>query len=271
MEIEELVKLSYQALDRYSKERSKTVIKERGWSEVVDSMNHLPGVYQNEPSAPSQYPPPMPESWNQNQPSHGGYTWQDPYADYDNIFSDERAPSLAPVRYLRTHKHPSTRQRASHVFASPTTQAERQKLEKTEEKRPELRFTRPRAQLGSIPAGSILTTEPSAAVPIVLSTKTDDELLKARQKLEQMKKRKVEAETVNDLITASDITYYVIPDLEARIERLLRLQREERDGASSQPEESKKSYQAAAETENEASDDEGGLEGEDLYDCVLFT
>ena len=61
-EIEELVKLSYQALDRSLTNGSRRIIKERGLTEAVDIIN-LSTPQFDEPlprSAPSRYSPPPP-------------------------------------------------------------------------------------------------------------------------------------------------------------------------------------------------------------------
>lgn len=46
------------------------------------------------------------------------------------------------------------------------------------------------------------------------------EIQEARQKLDSLRTKSAEAERVRDLATASDIKYYAIPDVEARIEQL---------------------------------------------------
>ncbi|KAI4280602.1 MAG: hypothetical protein L6R38_004336 [Xanthoria sp. 2 TBL-2021] len=72
------------------------------------------------------------------------------------------------------------------------------------------------------------------------TNKTDDELQKSHQKLAQLTRRKEEAEKAKDLTTASDLTYYAIPDLEARIKVLLQQQqREEQDERAPQKKEDK--------------------------------
>ena len=268
-EIEELVKLSYQALDRYSKERSKTVIKERGWGEAVDAMNRMPGMHPNKPSATPQYPPPMPESWNQNRPPYGRYTEHRPYTKYENLSPSKSAPSQVPLPRLRARNHPSVRRRARPILTSPPIEVERQEQEATKTTRPEVRFTLPRAQLASSTADTAKEAQTSPAKPDVPTTRTDDELQKARQRLEQLKKRKEEAEKAKDLVTASDITYYAIPELEARIEKLLKQQPEEQEKRTapvSQNKEDKRSHHTEVETESEYSDDEGGSGVQDLYD-----
>ena len=49
--------------------------------------------------------------------------------------------------------------------------------------------------------------------------KVDPELVELRRKLEAATKKKEEAEKAKDIATASDLTYYAIPELQERIER----------------------------------------------------
>lgn len=269
IEIEELVKLSYQALDRYSKERSKTVIKERGWGEAINAMNFMPGMYPNNSSTTPQYHPPMPESWKQNKPPYGEYTGHRPYTKYENLSPDKSAPSQAPLSFLPARKYPPVRRRARAALTSPPIEVERQGEEATKRTRPELRFALPRAQFASSTTDIAKEAQPSPAKSEVPASRTDDELQKARQRLEQVNKRKEEAEKARDLSTASDIIYYAIPDLKAQIEKLLKQQREEQEervGPVSQTEVDKRSHHTEVETESEYSDDEGGSGALDLYD-----
>ena len=177
-EIEELVKLSYQALDRYSKEHSKKVIRERGWGEAIDVMNRMPGMYPNKPSAAPQYPPPMPESWNQNNPPYGGYTGHRPFTE--NVLLDKSAPSQAPLPRPRAREHTFLRRRARPIVASPPIGVDRQEQDATKTTHPEVRFTLPRAQLASSTADTAKEAQSSPAKPDVPPTRTDDELQKAR-------------------------------------------------------------------------------------------
>ena len=56
-QIEELVRLSYQAFERNLEERSKRIIKERGWGEAIDAMNRrMPRTRPNQPWAEPQHP-----------------------------------------------------------------------------------------------------------------------------------------------------------------------------------------------------------------------
>jgi outer membrane biosynthesis protein TonB len=132
-----------------------------------------------------------------------------------------------------------------------------------------VRFTLPRAQFASSTADTAEETQPSPAKPDVPTTGTDNELQKERQRLEKAKKRKEEAEKAKDFATASDIVCYVIPDLEAQIEKLSKQQREEQEKRAapvSQNKEDKRSHQTEVETESDFSDDESGSAVQDFYD-----
>lgn len=267
-EIEELVRLSYQALDRNLKECAKKVIKERGWSEAINAVSgNMPGMRSNEPLAVPRYPPPRPEYSNQNlyneQYRHG------PYSEYEDVSPDRSAPFQAPMPRLRPHEQPSARRSARPITIPPPVEVKRQEQDAMKRTRPEVRFTLPRTHLVSSTTEIAQEAQKSPAKPDNLRSKTDDELQKARQRLEQVKKRKEEAEKAKDLATAADLTFYAIPDLEADLEKLLKQQREEQEGSAtqvSQNEEGKRSRRTEVQTESENSDDEGESGAGDLYE-----
>ncbi|KAL8724345.1 MAG: hypothetical protein Q9181_006866, partial [Wetmoreana brouardii] len=268
-DIEELVKLSYQASDRYSREQSKKIIKEREWGEMIDDINRgMPGTYQGQPAAPSQYPP-MPGYWNTNDPPYGGFTRPQPYTEYEDILPDPTAPSQAPAPRCRARDSPPIRQRTRPMPISPPVDVGRREHEARQMTRPEVRFTLPRAQLASGIVDASKETKPNSTEPELPTSKTDDELQKARQKLEQLERRREEAENAKNLETASDLRYYAIPDIKEQIEKLRKRQREEQEkraAAAFQKQEAKESHHTKMETESEDSDDEGGSEVGDLYD-----
>ena len=266
-EIEELVRLSYQALERNLEERSKTVIKERGWGEAVDVMNRRrPRMRSNEPWATPQYPPPRPESMGQHMPPYDGSFRHYPYTEHEETFPDESTLARASFTRVQTRGDSPRRRHARPMTSPPPAPGpppERPKLI-----RPEVRFTLPREQLVSGIADTTKETPSSPVKPATPSTKTDNQLQIVRQRLERLRKRKEEAEKARDITTAADLTYYAIPELEADLEKLLKQQREEQEKAAapvSQNEEDK-SRQVEVETESEGSEDEGGLEAEDLYE-----
>ena len=258
-EIEELVRLSYQALERNLEERSKTVIKERGWGEAVNVMNRrVPRMRSNEPRAAPQYLPPRPEFRGQHMPSYHGNFRHQPHTEYEETSPNEYTPAGAPRPFPDEPVMPT--RSIIHVW--------RQEQDATKPTRPEVRFTFPREQLVSDFADTAKEAPSSPAKPDTPSTKTNNQLQIVRQKLERLRKRKEEAEKARDISTAADLTYYVIPDLEADLEKLMKQQREEQEKSAAPMSQNKedKPRQSQVETESEGSVDEGGSEAEDLYE-----
>lgn len=255
-EIEELVRLSYQALERNLEERSRTLINERGWGQAIDAMNGgLPGTRSSETWGPSQFPP-RPEYWNQNNPLHDTDLRGRPYTGYENIYSDHSPPA---------REYRSATRRAGPIIIPPPIEGERQEQDTMKTVRPEVRFTLPRAQLVSDTSDIAKKAQISSAKPDIPAIKADDELQSVRQKLERVKKRREEAEKAKDTVTASDLTYFVIPGMEAELERLVKQQREEQEKSTAtvfQNGEDKRSRHTEVETESESSDDEGVSEAE---------
>ena len=268
-EIEELVRLSYQALERNLEERSKTVIKERGWGEAVDVMTRRrPRMRSNEPWATPQYPPPRPESMGQHMHPYDGSFRHYPYTEHEETFPDESTPARAPFTRVQTRGDPPRTQHARPMTDSPPVPYKLLEQDAPKPIRPEVRFTIPREQLVSGIADTTKETPSSPVKPATPSTKTDNQLHIVRQRLERLRKRKEEAEKARDITTAADLTYYAIPELEADLEKLLKQQREEQEKAAAPvpQNEEDKSRQVEVETESEGSEDEGGLEAEDLYE-----
>ena len=266
-EIEELIRLSYQALERNLEERSKTVIKERGWGEAVDVMNRrVPRMRPNEPWAASQYPPPRPKSRGQHMPSYDGHFRHHPHTEYEETPPNGYTPAGAPRPYVDPYLDPYSDPYLDPYLDPPVMPArphihfERQEQDATKPTRPEVRFTFPREQLVSDFADTAKEAPSSPAKPDTPSTKTNNQLQIVRQKLERLRKRKEEAEKARDISTAADLTYYVIPDLEAELEKLLKQQREEQEKSAAPMSQNKedKPRQSEVETESEGSVDEGG-------------
>lgn len=197
----------------------------------------------------------MPKSGNYKIVPYGEYTRPRPYTENDNILLDKSAPSRPPLSRPRAREH-----RQAALTPSPPVEVDRQEHDTTKKTRPEVTFTLPRAQLTSSTADIAKEAQPSQAKPYVPPTRTDSELQNARQRLEQLRKRKEEAEKSKDVATASDISFFVIPDLEEKIERLLKQQRKEgekRAAPVSRNEKDKRSHHTEVETDSEYSDDEG--------------
>ena len=244
-EIEELVRLSYQALERNLEERSRTVINERGLGAAISTMNR--GM-RFEDLGPSR--PPRPRDWNQDNPLYERNSTNREY------FEDEAIYREAPLPYPHTREDPSASRRPKPIIIPPPVEVGDQEQDTMKRTRSEVRFTLKDAQ--TIPAK-----------PNVPVSKTDDELHSVRQRLERAKKRKEEAEKAKDVETANDLIVYAIPDLEAKLETLLKQQRKEQEKSAapvSQKQEERRSQHTGVEMESEDDDEEGGSEAEAEYD-----
>lgn len=132
---------------------------------------------------------------------------------------------------------------------------------------PELRFTIPGSKPSLRPAPVPPSHEPETDASAL-------ELRQARDKLEQLLKKKDEAEKAKNLDMASDLTYYAIPDMRRRIEELERSRQEDQKSSS----ERKQVHAQPAEVETDSSGSSDGERGskahesdaslgaEDLYD-----
>ena len=267
-EVEELVRLSFQALERNLENRSKIVIKERGWGEAVDVMNRRgPRMRPNEHWTAPQYPPQRPGSMDQNMPSYGGYFGDRPYPGHGETFPDESRQARASLPGAHTRGEPPAMRHERPMTAPPPNSYKLIEQDAPKSTRHEVRFTFPREQLVSDLVGSANEASSTSAKPDTSST-TDNRLHIVRQKLERLRKRKEKAEKDGDSITAADLIYYSIPEVEADLEKLLKQRREEleKSAAPVSQNEEDKSHQVEVETESEGSDNEGGSEALDLYD-----
>lgn len=272
-EIEELVRLSYQALERNLEERSRTVINERGWGEAISAMNlGMPEMRSNKPWAAPQYEDlprerlPRPEDWNQDNPPHDRHYRYRPYTDDGDYMSiDESGPAHVPRPRLHTREPLSARRRAKRIIIPAPVEVERQEQDATRKTQSEVRFTLPRMQPVSGTADIAKEAQTSSATNNVPMSKIDGELNSVRQRLERAKRRKEEAEKGKDIATAFDLTTYAIPELEAKLEMVLKRQRKELEKSAvpvSQNEEYRRSLHTEVETESEYDDDEDGSEAE---------
>jgi hypothetical protein len=248
-EIEELVKLSYQALDRVLRERSKAVIKERGWAEAIDIISRdMPSMYSHEP-------PPMAEYWNHTVTPYSGYPGLSENTEHTNGFPIKTASSQIPLR--RPEDYGRERLRSLPVSAPPKILRQRRGISKPA--RPEVRFTLPGAQRGSSTADTTNESQAREPTPNVRQTsKTNDELPKLIEKLERAIKKLEECKRSEDHHNAADLTYYVIPDLKNRIEKeQQREEQENRSAPQSGNDGDRKSRATEVEIESEDSDDDG--------------
>lgn len=142
-EIEELVRLSYQAIGRGLVERSRNIIDERGLREAVDALNRrLPNAYMNPiPAYPYNQ---ANEPWNQR--SHPSAYYPRPYYSYGT--KPYTQGSNDPVRPPRRARSPQNGPSPTDPRI-PNSEAQPVKVDNTKENwpaAPELRFTLPRAE-----------------------------------------------------------------------------------------------------------------------------
>ena len=257
-EIEELIRLSYQALERNLEERSRTVINERGLGAAISAMSRRMPYEDPGPSRP-----PRPRDWNQDNALY------DRNFNNREYFEDEAIYREAPLPYSHTRADSFASRRANPIIIPPPVEAGGQEQDTIGRTRPEVRFTLPRMQPVFGTADIAKEAQTNSAKPNVPVSKTDDELHSIRQRLERAKKRKEEAEKAKDIQTANDLIIYAIPDLEAKLETVLKQQRKEQEKSAapvSQKQEDRRSRHTGVEMESEDEDDEGGSEAEAEYD-----
>ena len=248
-QIEELVRLSYQALERDLEERSRTVIHERGLGVAISAMNR---EMRYEHFIPPR--PPGPGDWSFHT---RGY------------FGDENPYREAPLPYLPTHEDSFTSRRANPFIIPPPVEVGGQEQDTTRRPRSEVRFTLPRMQPVFGTADTAKEAQTKSAKTNVPVSKTDDELHSLRQKLEGAKRRKKEAEKAKDTQKAYDLTTFAIPELEAKLEKMLEQQRKEQEKSAapaSQNQENWRSRRNGVEMESEDEDDEGESEAGAEYE-----
>lgn len=228
-----MVKLSFQALDKSSTKRSKVIIKENGWDERIRGIIDLHGGYPNTSTVEwvPRYFHPVPEPRYSQEPPFREYSSPQLHAEHENQTDvPDRGDSHQPHQPLvRPRKNSFVRSRGRNNRRTPPNEVEPQENAAPEPQRPEVRFTLPRAHFTPSDRHKDEGAQQNAAKPRIPITSTDSDLRTARLKLDQYKMKQEAAEKAMDIATASDIRYYAIPDLEARIQQLVELQREEQD------------------------------------------
>lgn len=195
---------SYQAENRRLAERSRKIVKERGWHErIVGLDQEIPNIDQIGYS-------PFAEPWN--HPSSGYAQYPHPRVeDGDGLYQSGRGA------YDRAPTEPQD--------ANPGSQTNG--VEGARESKPsvsEVRFTVPRLDPTRRPTR---VPPPPRRKPAsggsrreIQRQRQEQELREAMAKLERLKSNRDEAETTKNYALKSDLEYYAIPDLESRIEKL---------------------------------------------------
>lgn len=275
------------------------MIEERGWNNIVHATNQMPEVngYVPVPVPRDHPPPPVPPNFsNQNRSLYGQVPLSSPLS-MDGTFPGKSASSEVHRPDLHAPRNPTRRPRAMPV----STDAELEEQEALKATRPEVRFTLPRVQPMFGTAETAKAAQPSPTKPdLPPLTKTDNEILKVRQKLDHLREKKEAASKAADHSMVTDITYYAIPDLVAQLDKLLlQQQREDKETEKTEKDKEKektknkpaaaaaaaaahtpqikkdrsRSYHTEIETESEhdeAADDSDGQKAgskvEDIYD-----
>ena len=182
--------------------RSKVLIDERGWREKVANALSPPGYSRMVPAMP-----PGPVYGEYQYTPHPDSNYQHRYGYYEpsSVSNFPSAPPFAvpPVR----PPHPDSETQAKDPL-------------KAKDEKPatsEVRFTLPHRDSRPSPA---IVPNPS---PHISPQAKKTELQTALDKLELLNKKKDQAEQ-----STSDLTYYAIPELQGRIEKLRKVQQEDK-------------------------------------------
>ena len=232
-EIEELVVISYQADNRRLADRSRQIVKERGWQERIAALNQqLPNV------GPRVYPG-FRGPWNQPNATN---------AYHSN-------PGVVTGRgHHRSGRRDHDRASTSPVVVYTETEGGRE----TKPAVSEVRFTVPRLDPTRQTAG-----EPHSRKHVSETFKVetreksqDQELREAMDKLERLERNRDEAERTKNYTLKYDLEYYAIPDLESRIKKLKQAHEgDNSDGKGALAEKEGRVPQTAVETDSEGSEE----------------
>lgn len=203
-EIEELVVFSYQAENRRLAERSRQIVKERGWHE------RIVGLDQEIPNMDQRGYSPFAEPWNHPSSAYAQYP-RPRVEDGDGLYQSGRGA------YDRAPTEPQD--------ANPGSQPNGvEGAREIKPSVPEVRFTVPRLDPTRRPTR---VPPPPRRKPAsggsrreIQRQRQEQELREAMAKLERLKSNRDEAETTKNYALKSDLEYYAIPDLESRIEKL---------------------------------------------------
>lgn len=299
-EIEELVVYSYQANNRRLAERSRQIVKERGWHKRIAALNHQlpdmdPGVY-----------PGFREPWSQPNAINAYYSGPGVYhqsgrRDHDRASTREpwSQPNAANAYYprpvvirqsgRRDYSRASTSDGEIQIVGLPrepgdaNPESRPNETEGARETKPavsEVRFTVPRLDPPRQTAGVPQSRKPASKISEGEAQRKsqDQEIREAMDKLERLKSNRDEAERTKNYSLKSDLEYYAIPDLESRIKKLKQAHKGDKsDGKGALDEKQGRVRLTAVETDSEGSegpspkavdvsDSENGSAAHDLYE-----
>ena len=238
--------MSSQAVHRQLSESSKSLIKERGLDAAVISRIRQLSQQAFEREA---------------RPVYGGHHRHYPRRDYSpSVSSTGSLDSDVAVAGGRGRRRSASyeRSRPKRMPTLPSAQADTRKAETENKNPPEIRFTLPSAQ----PAEKKIETggkaQPTKTTVEAPEDKSNRDLLAARLKLEQLRKKQLEADKSKDHTTATDLLFYAIPDQQQQIDILQRAQNESQAR--------KKAQQPEVHSGSEDSHGDNISEDLDLYD-----
>lgn len=205
-------------------ERSRQIIKERGWHERVAASHHETQIHEYR-SRPPRYPEP----------------WTQPYAPYPGEHAFYRSRSRDRNR-PSSPTPPRTGANAGPLQRAPLSNADSESRQLIRAERttteggksvvavtptPEVRFTLPHMEsaqhtrsAGAPPPPPNPKPADKPAVIVGRKGKLELEIQEATEKLSLLQKRRDEAARTKDHTLKSDLEYYAIPDMKARIEKL---------------------------------------------------
>lgn len=234
-EIEELVRLSYRALDRNLEQRSREIIKEQGWRELVASQQRIRDF------TPRRRPQ-FPRERTRERYSHARYSSVSPNSSVDGF--DKQIGDLGHRAGPQPHHGPFVLDAHNDIVEPrPDKPGEEQKKAAAEG---EVRFTLPRM------ANAQSTPAPPRKQKADLET-GDKAVREAEEKLEILIKRRDQAIKAKDYSIKSDLELYAIPEMKARIERLKGAQRKDERTASNDKQ--SQAPHVAVETDSEDSEE----------------
>ncbi len=218
--IEELIRLSYQALNWSLKEQSKRSIEEKGWRQAVDSLDY---------------------AWHTGRPFREDDQWPagEPFRDDSPLSYVRRRPNKVRV--------PSPQREQIIIHAPRGRRVSGLEALETEERTQRSRAGVVDHDKEGLTSSATKKNGPGSRPSQAPETPALIELKSARQKLELLHKRKAESELLKDFQRAADLVNYAILDQLDTIEALEKRIIEEQNV---------KVRRTEVETESESSDED---------------